>query len=337
MKIVKVIGVVLVALILLAGAGYGWASSGATKKLARAFDTHEVDIPVPYPLTDEEIADLRAAQDGPDDPDADPLAGIDLEALAAQRALARGRHLVDARFICTECHGQDFGGGVMVDDPAIGRLLGPNLTLGEGSRTRGYTMTDWDRIVRHGLRRDGTPSLMPSEDFVRMSDRELSDIVFYIRSFPPVDREVPPVTLGPVGRILMATDQWPLSADMLDDHQAGHAALPPPEGVTVAFGAHVGQVCTGCHGHDLGGQRIPAGPPSWPESSNLTPHADGLAGWTFEDFDRAMREGRLPGGGEVREPMTLILPYSRNLTDTEMRALWLYLQSVPPKAKAGGA
>ena len=37
----------------------------------------------------------------------------------------------------------------MVDDPAMGRLLGPNLTLGTGSRTLAYTAADWD--LHHGL------------------------------------------------------------------------------------------------------------------------------------------------------------------------------------------
>jgi hypothetical protein len=112
----------------------------------------------------------------------------------------------------------------MVDAPPIGRLLGPNLTLGRGSRTAQYRATDWDRIVRHGIKPNGRPAAMPSEDFVRMSDQELSDIIAFIRSQPPVDNEVAPVKLGPLGKVLMATGQMVLSADVIPSHDAPHAA-----------------------------------------------------------------------------------------------------------------
>ena len=51
------------------------------------------------------------------------------------------RHLVEARYGCGECHGRNFGGGVMIDNPAIGRLLGPNLTTGKGSVTSGFRIS----------------------------------------------------------------------------------------------------------------------------------------------------------------------------------------------------
>ena len=67
----------------------------------------------------------------------------------------------------------------MVDAFPLGTLLGPTITSGAGSVTPDYTPADWDRIVRHGVRQDGTASTMPAQDFQRMSDRELSDIVAY--------------------------------------------------------------------------------------------------------------------------------------------------------------
>lgn len=74
------------------------------------------------------------------------------------------------------------------------------------------------------------------------------------------------------------------------------------------------------------------GDPSWAPARNLTPHVDGLAGWTFQDFRRVMLEGRRPDGTSVLEPMTLVLPYAQEMTDVEMEALWTYLQSVRPVA-----
>lgn len=254
---------------------------------------------------------------------------LDVNALAASRAVARGEHLVRAIYACSECHGDDFSGGVMVDDPALGRLLGPNLTMGEGGVTADFTPSDWDRIVRHGVRHDGTPAVMPSEDYARMSTRELSDIIAYIRAQPPVDNVVPPVELGPVGTVLIALGELPLSADTITDHQAPHETLPPASEANAEYGEHLAAVCTGCHRATLVGGPIASGDPSWIPAANLTPHEAGLGQWSFEDFDTAMREGRRPDGSSVRDPMSRMTPYAQRMSEVEMRALWAYLQSLP--------
>ncbi len=305
------------ALVLLLAGGWLWASSTTEEILARDIETHEVGFPVPFPLTPEEL-------------DAADVAPAEADRVARERAIERGRHLVESRYACTECHGADFGGGVMVDDPLLGRLLGPNLTTGEGGLPPDHPAAEWDRIVRHGVRADGRPAAMPSEDFQRMSDQELSDIIAYIRSLPPVDREVPPVRLGPLGKVLVATGQLPLSADRIASHDAPHAARPPAADVSVEFGRHLAGVCTGCHREDMAGGPIRGGDPSWPPATNLTPHASGLDTWTYDDFARAMHDGVRPDGSALAAPMTLILPYAQRMTEVELQALWRFLQSVPP-------
>src|SRR5919107_340850 len=169
MKVLRIVGIGLVGLLLVGVGVYAWASYTANRKLSRSYAVHTVDFPIPFPATRREI---RSKQMAASAADRDGRSG----------ALERGRHLVQARYGCTECHGSDFGGGVMIDNAAIGRILGPNLTSGKGSVTVGYSAADWDRIVRHGVKRNGRPALMPSQDFRQMSDEELSDIVVFIRS-----------------------------------------------------------------------------------------------------------------------------------------------------------
>jgi mono/diheme cytochrome c family protein len=336
----------------LAGGGWLYMTSARDARYAgQHFETHGVDFPVPFPLTEAEIAQLReekaaqiAAAAPPVDPKAkktatdagapapDPLEGVDLGAIAMERAVARGKHLVEARYVCVECHGKDFGGGTMIDAPPIGKILGPNLTAGAGSKTVAYKNADWDRIVRHGVKPDGTPAIMPSEDFFRMSDRELSDIVAYIRTMPAVEKEVPAPTFGPVGTVLVATGQIRLSAELHEDHQAAHVVEPPPEGPDATFGAHLINVCTGCHRAGLEGGPIVGGDPAWVPAGNITPHEQGIAGWTYEDFAKLMRQGVRPDGTAVQLPMAMIVPYGANMTDTELQAMWAYLQTVEPKA-----
>lgn len=312
-KILVWAGVGLGAFVLIGLVAFAWVSSTAQAKLSRTFQIHEVDFPVPMPV------------------DADALAeGEDPAAVALERAIARGKHLLSARYACADCHGEDFGGGVMIDDPAMGRLLGPNLTSGSGSVTRDYTVADWDRIVRHGVRKDGKPALMPSEDFMAMSDEELSDIIAYIRSLPPVDNEVPVSTLGPIGKMLVATGRFPLSAYLIEAEGRPHPGTPPPSEVSVEFGGHLATVCTGCHRQNFEGGAIVQGPPDWPPASNLTPHEEGLKPYTYAAFEKVMREGIRPNGEPVKAPMNIVTAYAKNMTDTEIRALWMYFQSLPP-------
>ena len=312
-----------------AGGGYVWAASTAASKLSTTYDVHRVEFPIPFPLTAGEADSVRAARRAGGGTPAD-VTERELAAIATERAVARGKHLASSFYGCAECHGQDFGGGVMVDDPAMGRLLGPNLTTGTGSRTLAYTAADWDRMVRHGVKPDGHASPMPSRDFFRMSDRELSDLVSYIRSLPPVDKTVPAVSLGPVSKILIATGRFPLSAQLHPtQHEIAHAVLPPPEVPDAMLGQHLAQTCSGCHGGEFAGGKIVEGPPDWPPAANLTPA--GLSGWTYDDFRRALVDGRSKDGRTLRAPMSLMQKMAANMTEVELRALWAYFSTLPPR------
>ncbi len=295
-KVIKRVGIGLGAVVVLALAAFGAASAKASARLNKTYETHRIALPLP--------------------------SESDVE------AIARGQHLVTSRYSCGACHGVNLAGGVMIEDPAIGSVRGPNLTRGRGGATADYTMADWDRVVRHGVKTNGKPTLMPSEDFFKMSDAELSDIVAYVRSVPPVDTTVAAPSLGPVGKVLVALGKLPISAER--QPAAAHATVPPATAETVAFGEHLAATCLGCHRQNLAGGPIPFGPPSWPPAPNLTPHADGLAGWSFESFEQVMRRGLGKDGRSLRAPMTDVVQGSRTMSPTELKALWAYLQSLPP-------
>jgi mono/diheme cytochrome c family protein len=317
-SLLKVVGIFVGIVVVLAIGVYLWAGFATERALSTTYESHEVDFPIPFPLTEAELAELGITED--------PGGAIALE-----RARERGEHLVRARYACGECHGENYGGGVMVDAFPLGTLLGPNLTSGAGGKTSDYASADWDRAVRHGILPDGRPSVMPATDFQRMSDQELSDIVALIQSAPPVDNEVPPPSFGPLGRILVATGQLPPAAAMIADHHAPHPRLPPAAEISIDFGRHLAGTCTGCHGENLTGGPIAGGDPSWPPARNLTPHADGLAGWDYGDFVAALREGVRSDGTPLLEPMTFVIPAAQAMTDVEVQALWAYLQSLPPQ------
>src|SRR5262249_42761105 len=114
-RLVRVFLGIGVAILVLLGGAWVWISWTASSALAKTYTVHAGDCPIPMPLTPAEVAALPA------DPAAPPP---DLDALARERAIARGDHLVHGRYVCVECHGQNFGGGTMVDDPMIGTVHG---------------------------------------------------------------------------------------------------------------------------------------------------------------------------------------------------------------------
>lgn len=299
--------------------GWTWARASRNAVSNETWETHEVDFPVPFPLTAEERATLS---DGADD---EP---VDAAEEALTRARRRGKHLVEAIYVCVNCHGEDFAGGTMMNDAAIGHVTGPNLT--PGGAVADYTVADWDRAVRHGVLPGGRTSWMPVGDFDRMSDRELSDIIAYLRSVPAREGGERILSFGPLGTWLVATGSLMPDVYTIHDHHADHAVTPPPEGPTAEYGAHIAQVCTGCHREGLEGGPMPFGPPDWPPAPNLTPHEEGLADWSYDDFVAALKQGRRPDGSALGAPMNEVVRYTAQLTELETRAMWTHLTSLPP-------
>jgi len=242
--------------------------------------------------------------------------------------IAHGRHIAITR-ACADCHGTDYAGKAVVDDPAVGRLYGPNITRGAGGLSGDFSDMDFVRAIRHGLARDGRALvLMPSLEYEGMSDEDLGALIAYLKSLPPVDRERGPVSLGPIGRMLVAKGEFKLSGAHID-----HAALRPasvtPE-VTPAYGRYLAASCIGCHGVNFAGGKIPGAPPDWPAATNLTPHASGaIIGWTEGNFIEVLRTSKRPDGTLLNPVMPAAFG---QMTDLEIKALWSYLRTLEPYA-----
>ncbi|MBA2564578.1 MAG: cytochrome c [Gemmatimonadetes bacterium] len=218
--------------------------------------------------------------------------------LAAARDASpeRGRHLALAVTKCMHCHGDDLGGKVVEDDPVFARLVASNLTRGRGGVVADYEGEDWERAVRHAVRRDGRPLVfMPAEAFWHLADEDLADVVAYVRSVPPVDRELPVTRAGPMARVITLLGAFPLLPAEMVDH-ARHPAPPPERRVDVAYGEYLATVggCRGCHGPALAGNGAPGSP-------DIT--RGRLASWTQADFVRALRAGVRPDGSAISPEM----------------------------------
>jgi mono/diheme cytochrome c family protein len=260
-----------------------------------------------------------------------PVAAESLAIPSDSASIARGRHLARAIAKCTDCHGDDFGGKVLVNAAPMGRWVPLNVTRGKGGLGAQLSDADIVRAVRHGVAPDGRKlMMMPSYEYSHLSAEDVGAIVAYVRSLPPVDRELPPSTLGPVARALIALDKLPLyEADRVD-----HALAPataPPAGPTAEYGRYIARVggCMGCHGETLAGGKIAAGDPSWPPAANLTPTGIGPR-YTSEDMlFKALRDGVKPEGAPINPAMPFRL--TKEMTDDEIRAVWAFLKTLPPR------
>lgn len=236
-----------------------------------------------------------------------------------QASIERGRHLVSAVYFCQECHGDKLQGQLYLDDPLSGQVAARNLTRGAGGVADSFGDSDWVRAIRHGLDEDGRPLiLMPSNSYYLIGDRDLGAIVAYLDSLPPVDNSLPERDLGLLSYITLLTDETLIPAETID--HAGARPPAPEPGVTVEYGRYLATACTICHGLDLkGGPTAGAG-------LDLTQSGD-LADWSETDFVHALRTGETPRGEDL-DPR--LMPWKRvgDLTDDEMAAIWMYLQTL---------
>ncbi|HUQ19633.1 MAG TPA: c-type cytochrome [Gemmatimonadaceae bacterium] len=246
--------------------------------------------------------------------------------LTDSMSLERGHHLVIAVGKCVACHGDNLAGKMVADDPAFGTIWSSNLTRGKGGVGSTYEDADYVRAIRYGIRKNGTPlTFMPSEAFTHFSDADLGSIIAYVKSVPPVDQQVVPLRIGPIGRVVATLNaSFPLAPAEQIDRNADRS--PVPIGVTKEYGDYLLKTggCKSCHTPTLsGGQKIEG-----VMSANLTP--TGIGKWTEEDFFKALRMGVRPDGRILSAAMPW--PYTKNLTDDEIRAMWMYLRTLPPRA-----
>jgi len=258
------------------------------------------------------------------------VAGHPLTIPTDSLALERGRRLATTISKCSDCHKADFGGGVFIDAPPMARLYSANLTRGKGGIGGQLSDLGWERAIRHGVKPDGSVLLfMPSQEFEHINDEDTAALIAYLKTLPPVDREVGTNSVGPIGRALFAKGDLQLVPAEIVNHAAAHPA-PVPMGVSVAYGQYLAEIggCKGCHGPGLSGGKIPGTPPDWKPAANITP--TGIGHYSEEDFFRALREGKRPGS----VPIDSLMPvrFTKNMTDDEIRAVYLFLKTVPPKA-----
>jgi cytochrome c553 len=250
-------------------------------------------------------------------------------------AIARGEHIANAITPCVDCHGKDLSGAAIIDDPMMATISAVNLTSGKGGIGSTFKDEDWVRALRYGVSPEGKGLIiMPVVVTTNFSDEDLSALIAYLKSLPPVDHTPPAKRYGPMGYLLVALGQLPpLAPDQVKGHPARPASVPHE--VSVAYGEYLVSVagCRDCHGLNLAGTSggDPNGPPAAP---NLTPAGE-LSIWNEADFINTLHTGVKPSGVQLSDEM----PWKSygKMTDDELKAIWMYLQTIPADSMEPGA
>lgn len=152
-------------------------------------------------------------------------------------SVAEGGRLAHA-YGCRGCHGPDGEGRVFVDDLIDGRVVAPAFAR----RVPLYSDAQLARLIRHGVRRDGTGQLaMPSHALVNLSDDDVARIIAWLRTLKPSATDVVrPSSFGPETRWRLLDGDLP--------SQVVPADIPSPRTRPANIGSYyVHGICLSCH------------------------------------------------------------------------------------------
>ncbi len=275
-------------------------------------------------------------------PTYDPQGG-DLKVMITPERVARGEKL--SNVLCANCHadpqtGLLTGKHMMEAGTQFGEINSQNITADKQFGIGRWT--DWEiyYLLRTGIKRDGSYAPPYMAKLPHMADEDVYSIIAYLRSNMPAvaaqkvqDKPCEPSFLTKF-LCFVAFKPLPLPEGKI---------LIPDTNNLLEFGKYmtINLDCWTCHSEDFKTMNV-AFPEKTPGycgggntlydaegnallSMNLTSDASGIGGWSLDQFTNAVRYGKVEGQDALRYPM---LPYTR-LTDTEVKAIYTYLRSVP--------
>ena len=251
--------------------------------------------------------------------------------------ILRGKHLVFGAAHCADCHsksnndsllslGMDvpLSGGFVFDLP-IGKIYSRNITPDRETGIGKYTDGEIARALRYGVYPDGTVvfDFMP---FHNMSDEDMTAVISYLRVQKPVRHEVPENDLNLLGNAVKAFLVKPVGPD-------GEVPQRVISDSSAAYGKYLANNvanCGGCHterdisGAFTGEPFAGGGEIEGYFPPNLTTDSTArIFNWSQQNFLDRFRMGKLIS----KSPMPW--PSFKRMNDTELKAIYAYLKTLP--------
>lgn len=257
----------------------------------------------------------------------------------------RGKYIAAAGD-CIACHtspaqgSKQYAGGRAVASP-FGDIYSSNITPDKQSGIGNYTLEDFSRAVREGIRKDGAKlyPAMPYPSYAKTSDDDIAALYSYIMTqVEPVAEAAPKTDLRWPFNMRWGVGLWNFAFKPSEVSAYATATDPVGRGRYLVEGlGHCGSCHTprglafqekGYTGDDedfLAGSEIGG----WPTTSlRAGGSGPGLPQWSKEDIAEFLATGRNRFGAVVGEMELVITHSTSQLTDEDNLAIASYLKSL---------
>lgn len=259
----------------------------------------------------------------------------------------RGRYLATAGN-CTSCHtapgGAEMAGGVaFVTD--FGTIYSTNITSDPTAGIGAWTYEQFARAMREGIAADGRHlyPAFPYPSFAKINDADMKALYAYFKTVPPAP------TKPPENQMSFPFNQRGLMAMWNALFFDGAEFVPDPQQSDAwNRGAYLVQGlghCGACHtprnflgaedtsrafsGGTLNDRVARNKVRTW-TAVNLTSAQSGLAAWSEQDVFDYLKTGHGAHGASSGPMNEVIGNSTRHLTDEDVRAMAVYIKSLPP-------
>jgi|HigsolmetaAR201D_1030396.scaffolds.fasta_scaffold00346_26 mono/diheme cytochrome c family protein len=262
-------------------------------------------------------------------------------------AMSQGEYLARVGN-CVACHtvpgGEPFAGGLKMEVPRIGFIYSTNITPDPETGIGNYSFEDFDRAMRKGIAKDGHRlyPAMPYPSYAKISEADMRALYdFFMNEVKPVKQpNKPEETSGWLSaRWLLAI--WNFL--FLDDNR-----FEPEDDQSAEWnrGAYLVQGlghCGACHtprglffqekGMDEDDSHFLAGATldHWSAPALNGDINSGLGRWEVDDIAEFMKRGKNRFGTAFGTMVEVINSSSQYWTDEDLKAMAVYLKSLPPK------
>lgn len=267
--------------------------------------------------------------------------------------IKRGEYIAHSVAHCSVCHVPEettmkrqpgerpvMSGGYVWDMGPIGKLHSRNITMDKETGIGGWTDEEIARAIRWGVDKNGKQLTFMTMSAPAMSDEDLTAVVSYLRTTPAEKKAIPGHEVGILGKWMASM----VGPDFRKQFQQLVKYAPPADEPSLARGEYLAKgpaACFGCHspfnmmtmkveGALFSGSSQPEPDGKDPtmvyRMPNLTPDPDTgvMAKWDEEQFVSRFKAGRLKPSSKM--------PWEafREMTDSDLRSVYRYLQSLPP-------